>query len=202
MKKTLLIAGLVAVWSAQADASTWINGFKYPDGCKEYRLETGVWGVKCPSMNSNPQNKYWSNREVKQLPGHASRVEIAPEPKFQKPVRCKAAAKQMESTYGNVYNWFRRVRYGTINDRVLTGPVAKEVYEQLRSYTMQAIDTGQNKYRFGTRYEDRDGACADHIEDSRHELLRIFNIVKAEAAKGNRDLIGTGLNPRPSKFNR
>ncbi len=202
MKKVLIIAGLFVLWSAQANASTWINGLKYPDGCKKYTLSTGEWGVKCPSMDSNPQNNYWSNRDVQQLPGHASTVKITPEPKFQKSIRCESAIRQMQATYGSIFNWLHKVRYGTPDDRVLTGPVTKEIYEQWRSFAMHEIKAGRNKYRFGTRYEDRDGACADHVEKARQMLLNRFKMVKAEAAKGNRDLLGTGLNPRPSKFNR
>ncbi|KKL76564.1 hypothetical protein LCGC14_2043640 [marine sediment metagenome] len=202
MKKLLLIAGLFVLCSAQADAATWIRGHKYPTGCKLYTLASGEWGVRCPSMNSNPQNNYWSNRKVEILPGHASIAEVAPEPKFQEPIKCRAAMKRMEATSGALWKWFNIVRYGTPDERELTGPVAKEMYERLRTYMLLAIETGDNKYRFGTRYEDRDGACANHINASRQEVLRVFNIVKAEGARGNRDLIGTGLNPRPSQFNR
>lgn len=202
MKRALLIVGLFALWSTQADAATWIRGYKYPDGCKEYTLATGEWGVRCPSMDSNPQNKYWSNRGIEQLPGHASAGRITPEPKFQEPDQCLEASRQMSLTSGTIFKWFRIAKFGTPDERVLTGPVADEVGQRLRTYMMLAIETGQNKYRFGTRYEDRDGICADYIETSRREVIRVFEIVKAEAAKGNRDLIGTGLNPRPSKFNR
>jgi len=202
MKKALLIAGLFVLCSAQADAAIWIRGHKYPDGCKEYTLATGEWGVQCPSMDSNPQNTYWSSRTVNQLPGHASTVEITPEPMFQEPDQCRAATKRMETVSGIIWEWFNTAKYGTPDERVLTGPVAKEVGERLRTYIIRSIETGRKKYRFGKRHEDRDGACATHIDASRQELLRVFNIVKAEAAKGNRDLIGTGLNPRPSQFNR
>ena len=202
MKKALLIAGLFVLWSVQANAATWINGHKYPDGCKEYTLATGEWGVQCPSMDSNPQNTYWSSRTVNQLPGHASTVEITPEPKFQEPDQCRAATKRMEIVSGIIWEWFNTAKYGTPDERVLTGPVAKEVGERFRTYIIRSIETGRKKYRFGTRYEDRDGACATYIDASRQELLRVFHIVQAEAAKGNRDLIGTGLNSRPSQFNR
>lgn len=204
---TRLVSSAVAVflvlfYIAEAHSATWIQGHKYPDGCKEYTLATGEWGVQCLSMDSNPQNSYWSKRKVGRLPGHASTVEIAPEPKFQEPDQCLDAVKRMEITSGVVWEWFNTAKYGTPDERVLTGPVAKEVGERLRTYIIRSIETGRNKYRFGTRYEDRDGACATYIDASRQELLRVFNIVRAEAAKGNRDLIGTGLNPRPSKFNR
>ena len=202
MRKSLLIAGLFVLWGSHSATAEWIRGHEYPNGCKEYTLATGEWGVRCPPMNSNPQNKYWSNRKVETLPGHASIVEVAPEPKFQNPIKCRSAKKRMEATFGILWKWFNVVRYGTPNERVLTGPVAKEVYERLRTYILLAIEAGDNKYRFGTRYEDRDGACATHIDASRQEVLRVFRIVQAEAAKGNRDLLGTGLNSRPSQFNR
>ncbi len=193
---------LVLFYIIEAHSATWIQGHKYPDGCREYTLATGEWGIQCPSMDSNPQNKYWSTRKVEKLPGHASIVEVAPEPKFQEPDQCLEASRRMSLTSGTIGKWFNTTKFGTSDERVLTGPVADEVGEQLRTYMMLAIEAGQNKYRFGTRYEDRDGACAAHIEASRREVTRVFEIVKTEAAKGNRDLIGTGLNPRPSKFNR
>lgn len=202
MKKLLPIAGLLVLLGGHSAKAEWIRGHEYPNGCKEYTLATSEWGVKCPPMNSNPQNKYWSNRKVQILPGHASTVEIAPEPKFQEPIKCRAATKRMEATFGILWKWFKIVRYGTPDERVLTAPMAKEMYERLRTYILLAIETGDNKYRFGTRYEDRDGDCATYIDASRREVLRVFNIIKVEGARGNRDLIGTGLNPRPSQFNR
>lgn len=198
----ILFSVFVLFYANESHSATWIQGHKYPDGCREYTLATDEWGVRCPSMTSNPQNNYWSKRKVEKLPGHASIVEVAPEPKFQEPIRCRAAVKRMEVTSGILWKWFNIAKYGTPDERVLTGPVAKEVYDRLRAYIMLAIEAGENKYRFGTRYEDRDGACATYIDASRQELLRVFRIVQVEAAKGNRDLLGTGLNPRPSKFNR
>jgi len=200
--KAMLWVGLLTLWVVQANAATWIQGHKYPDGCKEYTLSPSEWGVRCPSMDSNPQNKYWSNRKVEKLPGHASIAEVAPEPKFQEPDRCLAATKRMSLTSGTIWKWFNTTKFGTPDERVLTGPVADEVGDRLRTYIILAIEAAQNKYRFGTRYEDRDGACAAHIKASRQEVIRVFKIVKAEAAKGNRDLLNIGLNPRPSRFNR
>jgi len=60
---------------------------------------------------------------------------------------------------------------------------------------------GESIYRHRKRGQDADSICSTYIDNAHVELKRVITLLRSEAAKGNRDLIGTGLNPRESQYN-
>ncbi len=117
-------------------------------------------------------------------------------------IRCLAEERNLSDVYGVVSRWFRVVIYGDHDKRVLTQPAAYSVRDKIFAYIKREISIGRGKFAAARRGEDADGLCADHMIGARLEALRVFNIVKSEGARGNRDLEGTGLNPRTSVYNK
>ncbi len=131
------------------------------------------------------------------VPGTISRQALASSPK-----RCLAEVKKYLYVLNDITNWFKPVIYGSHSKRVLTGQAASRVRDMLFGYITSEIDIGKRKFAAAKRGEDASGLCVNHIIAAKRETLRVFNIVKTEAAAGNRDLEGTGLNPMASVYNK
>lgn len=129
------------------------------------------------------------------IPGTIARQAPAP-----RPIRCLAEERKISNVHGMITMWFREVIYG--DQRVLTARAAYRVRDKITAYIKYEISIARDKFAAAKRGEDADGFCANHLIAAKNEALRVFNIVKIEAANGNRDLEGTGLNPRPSVYNK
>ena len=73
--------------------------------------------------------------------------------------------------------------------------------DYIRVYSMRAMSYGESIYNHGRRGEDADFLCQEYVTKAEAEVSRLFALVRAEAAAGNRDLEGTGLNPNASPYN-
>lgn len=161
--------------------------FRYPDEYKE------IWQHGAERIK---------RQRASLLGGHASPSHIGGEPMPQSPTKCLAAIQDYLHVGGNVSVWFDRVIYGKYNGRVLTGQAALRVRDRLLNYISREIGVAKEKYAAAYRGQKQNTLCTGHIADAKRETLRVFNLVKAEAAKGNRDLEGTGLNSGVSVYNK
>ena len=98
-------------------------------------------------------------------------------------------------------NWLRSSEYSAPEDRELTAMASHQLHQNIRSWGMGIKDRGLSIYRHRKRGEDGDRMFADFIREGHEELTRVVALARFEASKGNRDLDGTGLNPRPSEYN-
>ncbi len=181
-----------------------INGQNFPDGCREIRrLVDGVerWGVDCPVQENNFRIERSKLFKPSLFGGFPSDSSVKRQPEFQTFAKCDAALDGINNTLGDVMSWFHQVIYGPPSARVLTAEAAMSVNDRLRSYIIVIMDRGESIYRNRKRGEDGAGKCAEFIKPYHENLKYVFALVKSEAAKGNRDLIDTGLNPHQSQYN-
>ena len=194
---------VIVLTATEATAASWIDGYKYPDGCqKVVKVIDGVSfsGIQCPQEGKNAYIERAKRVEPTSFGGFAS-TNVAPQPLPQSPVRCQAAEKRMNERLGHFLNWIRVIKYGLPEQRVLTTSAAHAVGRRLRSWSMRVMDHGLSVFRHRRRGEDGDSLCAVYIDKGNVELARVITLVKSEAAKGNRDLADTGLNPYQSVYN-
>lgn len=142
-------------------------------------------------------------RKPRSLGGYASKSGSIPRQPFPfKPVRCKEEEHNLGVRLYQVDRWFDMAINGPHNRRVLTGPAARHVLFNLRQFAKMEMASGRNKYAAAKRGENADALCAEHMIGTNKELTRVFELVKSEAAKGNRDLEDTGLHNNTSVYNK
>ncbi len=181
-----------------------INGQNFPDGCREIRRlvdEVERWGVDCPVQENNSQIERSKVFKPSLFGGFPSDSSVKRQPEFQTFAKCDAALDDINNTLGDVMSWFHQVIYGPPLARVLTAEAALSVNDRLRSYIIVIMERGESIYRNRKRGEDGAGKCAEFIKPYHENLKYVFALVKSEAAKGNRDLTGTGLNAFQSQYN-
>ena len=193
--KTLSISTLILVSFSMidAEASVVIDGIAYPNGC--YRELTAV---KCPKGALDKRVEDAKRISPPKMPGHSSNGTVASQPVHQPPVQCRAAVSRLNDKLADTQYWFRQAIYRT---RVLTSAAASGVRDYIRAYAMQAMSYGESIYQHGRRGEDTDSLCREYVDKAYGEVNRLFMLVRAEAAAGNRDLENTGLNPNASSYN-
>ncbi len=193
--RTLLMSAtiLVSFNVIEAQASVVIDGVAYPDGC--YKASTLV---QCPSGALAEQTEAAKRISPPKMPGHSSNGTVAPQPAHQPPIQCEAAVSRLNDKLADTQYWFRQAIYRT---RVLTSTAASGVRDYIRAYAMRAMNYGESIYRHKRRGEDADGLCREYVDKAYVEVSRLFTLVRAEAAAGNRDLENTGLNARTSPYN-
>lgn len=183
-----------------------VNTEPLPNGCRRVLKKVNRvtnWDIVCPNESINPSVEAAKRRDPSSFGGHASRDSF----KARKPMvhqnatKCLAAEERMNRTLGETNNWFRGQLYS--NTRHLTAEAATTVRDRLNSWSMRAMDYGQSIYRHRRQQdgEDGDGLCEAYIDKAHVELKRVWALVKAEAAKGNADLVGTDLDIRHSPYN-
>lgn len=190
--------------ATSAHSEVRIHGQNFPDGCREITRivdEVRMWGVDCPTELNNPRIERSKAFRPPLFGGFPSDSSVKRQPAFQSFARCDAALDGINNTLGDVMGWFHEVINGPPSSRVLTAEAALSVNDRLRSYIMNIMDHGESIYRNRKRGEDGAGKCAEFIKVYHDNLKYVFALVKSEAAKGNRDLIGTGLNPYQSQYN-
>lgn len=121
------------------------------------------------------------------------------DPNWVSPVNCEAAIWRIQETGGAVLKWIRESR----EDHSITQVAGYEAHRAFYRYIRLSLERGRRAYTSSDRFEDGDTACAVYLEARRNELSEKFQIVRREVVlKGNRDLAGTGINPRASRENR
>ena len=205
LRKSLIFAplliGLALPTSSKADVL--IDGHWYRDGCYGYSMPGGQFGIKCPVEIRDPKADFHRKKQVPPYGGHTSSFQGTRQKNngFQSFTRCRDRISRFSGEVGSFNQWMLYVLRGRPDQRILTYNAAKWVKERLRSYGMHVIDIAENKYRFRKRGEDGVGNCIAALEQGRREFHRVVALIKSEAAKGNRDLAGTGLNPHVSPYN-
>ena len=201
--KTLLLSAtiLVSLNMTGAQASVVIDGVAYPDGCrKTLATVRGLtsWHVVCPAGALDERVEDAKRISPPEMPGHSSNGTIPRQPAHQKPIQCDAAINRLNNKLADTKYWFRQAIYRT---RVLTTEAATGLRDYIRAYAMRAMSYGESIYAHRRRGEDADGLCREYVDRAYDEVTRLFALVRAEAAAGNRDLEGTGLNPNTSPYN-
>ena len=195
---------LPSLITTSAHSEVRINGQNFPDGCREItKIVDGVqmWGVDCPTEVNNPIFEQSKRFNPPLFGGFPSDHSVKRQPKFQSFARCDSALEDINDTLGEVLSWFHNVIYGPPSARVLTSEAALSVNDRLRSYIINIMNQGESIYRNRKRGEDGAGKCAKFIELYHENLKYVFALLKSEATKGNRDIIGTGLNHYQSQYN-
>lgn len=199
----LATASVLFLSTTESLAATWIDGYKYPDGCQKVaRLVDGVryMGIQCPRSGVDTRVERAKRADPPSFGGFSS-SNVKPQPLPQLPVRCQAAETRMGKNLAHFLNWIRVIKYGMPEQRVLTTTAAHVIGKRLRSWSMRVMDHGLSIFRHRRRGEDGDGLCEAYIDKGNVELTRVITLIKAEAARGNRDLTDTGLNPHESVYN-
>ena len=201
--KTLLLAAsiLVLLNMTGAQASVVIDGVSYPDGCrKTSTTDNGLTSsqVVCPLDALDERVEAAKRISPPEMPGHSSNGNFTAQPAFQKPIQCNAAVSRLNDKLADTQYWFREAIYRT---RVLTAEAATHIRDYIRTYSMRAMSYGESIYNHGRRGEDADGLCREYVDQAYEQVSRLFALVRADAAAGNRDLEGTGLNPNASPYN-
>jgi len=179
---------------ANAGASVVIGGVAYPSGCTETAT-----GIHCPKGALNQHIEKSKRISPPKMPGHSSNGRVARQPVYQPPVQCERAVVRLNHKLGEARVWFRTAIY---RSRVLTAQAASGVRDYITTYSMRAMSYGRSIYSNGRRGENADQLCREYVDEAFKQVAQLFTLVQAEAAAGNRDLENTGLNRRPSVYNR
>ena len=209
LKSLMVMTAVVAFSGTSAtQASVIIDGQEFPDGCKRIEKEVNglqTWGISCPKGADRRQYEAYIERQKhRQAPsfgGWASGDDVKRQAPIQQYVKCKAATREFHETLAINLEWFHQTLYGPAHKRVFTARAITSVRDRLRSWGMGVMERGKSIFRHRKRGEDGDGLCTTYIENAHIELNRVVTLLRREAAKGNRDLIGTGLNPHESQYN-
>lgn len=177
----------------EVQASVVINGVAYPNGCYTDGLT-----INCPLGALDARIEEAKRISPPEMPGHASNGTFDSQPVYQSPAQCNAAISRLSDTLADTLYWFRKAIYET---RVLTSEAATGVRDYVRIYAMRAMSYGESIYQHRRRGEDADNLCRKYVDGANKQVSRLFALVQAEAAAGNRDLEGTGLNPYTSPYN-
>lgn len=172
------------------------------NACERVVKPNGQWGIICPTQTSQPHSDRFVQQKPRKLPGFASNYRGKPQPKPQSKRPCDRAVVAAGDELGYMDKWFRKTLYGDPHERVLTARAVTTVKALLREYIMREMRVAESKWIAAPRNVDRNKLCIEHLNAATKELNRVFNLVVAEAKKGNRDLEGTGLNTSPSVYNR
>lgn len=210
MKNTLKLLGLsvaaitfLSISGGRADVR--IHGQNFPDGCREITRTingTQMWGVDCPIRDIDPRIERGKRVDPPSFGGFPSNNSVKRQPEFQRNVRCKASIHTFMNHLGSTVNRLTYDLNGPPRVRRFTSEAARGTRNRLRSWGMGIMDRGNSIYRNRRAGEDGDGLCAIYMGKAQQELTRVINLLKTEAAKGNRDLTGTGLNSFPSVYNK
>lgn len=203
LRKSLIFAplliGLALPTASKADV--FINGTKYRDGCYGYNMPGGRFGIKCPVERRDPKADFHRNMRIPSYGGHASTFQRTRQDRgFQSFNECQSHIARFSVEVSDFNSQMGVILRGRPEQRVLTYRAAKWVKERLRSHGMNVIQIAEDKYRFRKRGEDGSN-CIAALEEGRKEFRRVVRLIRSEAAKGNRDLVGTGLNPHVSLYN-
>ena len=189
--------------SFSAQASVLIDGKEYQDGCYKMVRGNGTWGIICPTETHQEVAERIKQRRPGKLPGFASSPgSFKPESTPQSAKKCLLMMAEFGYLQGALSHWTHQVLYGDPHERVLTARAAYTVRDMLEAYMRREIGVAERKFRASRRDENALKLCVDHVKGAMAEFSRIFDLVQAEAAKGNRDLAGTGLNQRTSIYNK
>ena len=196
---------IASVSESQATSSeyVWIEGYKYPGSCKKVvRTRNGrqEWGVFCPRVDYIPEIEDGKRKHAPSLGGFASR-NVPRQPMPSSPEPCYAAIERFSKKAGAPIKWLRTAIYGHPKHRFFTQPAARYMHNKLESYSKRAIRDAENMYQWARRGENATALCVDFLNEATIEVERIHKLLVSEAAKGNRDLDGTGLNPYASDYN-
>lgn len=184
-----------------------------PDGCMLVNAKAG-WEINCPPVKDEKRRAYVLKRKAPVLPGHASDLPPVKLPPVKNegggvtsyelsdyPSACRPARIAFADHGGMFIGFLRRERNSSAVDS-LTNEAAYNV-EQLVRYYMSIVDREATaKFRYSKRGGNGDAICTAHFDVGKAELVRIGQIIIDELNKGNRDLMGTGLNPYAHETNK
>ena len=179
---------------ANAGASVVIGGVAYPSGC----IKTAT-GIHCPNGALDKHIEKGKRLSPPKMIGRSSNGKVTRQPVYQPPAQCEPAIVRLNNKLGEARVWLRTVIY---RSRVLTAQAATGVRDYITTYSMRAMSYGRSIYNNGRRGENADQLCREYVDGAFIEVAQLFALVQAEAAAGNRDLENTGLNRRPSVYNR